>query len=660
MKLALALRWPSPASTAPAVAADPARAPAPRSAAAAATIPLGPRTLGLAPASRAFVPGTAVGLRATQASGPDAKRALELLAARHGIEARLAQGGFEPYPLGEATTEVVPMGTSFAVRFSGGSNYDVGSIIAWDPVHKTAHHIQHGFSGSWQAPRPELGGRIAGDALGFPLEAEVSEGSTSRQQFQHGTLRWSPDKGVWVEPADLFTARAAALFPRAPAEWLTTIPYSGEAHSYFFVEWARKQVEHNAAIGQVHQQVRTLLESGERPQRLGELLDVTRGYAEKAVGIDPRVPPETRAHLVNLTTLVALAAHALKNDGTDVIRGFPVFMGDGRSVDAGMDKSWHFTNHAMMAYAMRFDAEHGSGQIAKDFAQAVEHADATGVAQRVARTYHERRGALGAFVGQVVHGPPDDVAGPYAPRPIGLSPAAQQAFDLAVRLGDAHEVQSSGDSFTVALDDVGDTRARFDPLAPIVSRFSRVWGLQDHGVSRDLTANRLGAELGVEWFEAPGARPAFPFDAGPDEKGAYAAARPIPYDLHLAEELMMLRKLGGAPQEGPALLAKALGEVRALGKDAAQAAVREQLEATVDALIASGDHDRLAKLYGNFSVRHQRWGERLKGFDETSSYFAPEASQHAAWATWSLANGKAADVKQGFLSRLDQAAASFG
>ena len=628
--------------------------------------PLAPRTTPLPTGPRVAGAGlqASLALRSGNVAGAAGKQAMALYAARAAVEQRVAAGGFDPYPLGEARTEVVPLGTTFGVRFAGGSNHTLGSAIVWDPEGKAAHHVKHGFGELWLRPLPELGGRIAGDALGYPLEPEVATEGGARQRFQHGTLLWSSSAGVTVSPPELFATRRAQLLPLAPAEWLAPITYGGEEHSYFFVEWARKQTLHNPAIGRVHEQVRALLESPTPPDRVNALYAATRAFAAEAVPVDARVPADVREHLVNVTTLVALAAHALKNDGTHVIRAFPAFLWDGRSVDAGMDKAWHFTNHAMMAYVLRFDAEHGDGKIAQAFTQAVEDADKLGVAQRVAKTYHARKGALGAFVRQVVPGPADERATGglvYAPRPVGLSPDAQRAFDLAVRIGDAHEFKSSGDSFSVSLDDVGDDSLRFDPRAMLVSRHSRVWGLQDPGVARDLTANRLGAAHGVAWYDAPASSPTIPHDEGKtDAQGGYAASRKIPYDHHLAEERVMLDRLADPTVDGSTRLASALTEVRAQGKAGAADALRSRLSDTIDALLAKGDHATLADYYGNFSVRHMRWGERLQGFTgEDGGYYTADAAHHRAWAVWSIDNGKAADVKEGFLSRFDQAAASF-
>lgn len=665
MRVSLPLRADlgAPSSAGPVPSATPS-APSPRPAPAASV--LAPRTTPLPSGPRVAGAGlhASLALRSGNVAGAAGKQAMALYAARAAVEQRVAAGGFEPYPLGEARTEVVPLGTTFGVRFAGGSNHTYGSAIVWDPEGKAAHHIKHGFGELWLRPLPELGGRIAGDALGYPLEPEVAVEGGARQRFQHGTLQWSPSEGVTVTPPDLFAARREQLLPLAPAEWLAPLTYGGEEHSYFFVEWARKQALHNPAIGRVHEQVRALLTSPSPPPRVGALFTAARAFAAEAVPVDPRVPADVRDHLINVTTLVALAAHALKNDGTDVIRAFPAFLWDGRSVDAGMDKAWHFTNHAMMAYVLRFDAEHGDGQISAAFAQAVDDADKLGVAQRVAKTYHARKGALGAFVRQVVPGPADERATGglvYAPRPVGLSSDAQRAYDLAVRIGDAHEFKSSGDSFTVSLDDVGDDSARFDPRAMLVSRHTRVWGLQDPGVARDLTANRLGAAHGVAWYDAPAKLPTIPHDAGKTEaQGGYAASRKIPYDHHLAEEWVMLDRLADPSVDGAARLASALAEVRAQGKAAAADALRARLSDTIDALLAKGDHATLADYYGNFSVRHMRWGERLQGFTgEDGGYYAADAASHRAWALWSIDNGKAADVKQGFSSRFDQAVASF-
>jgi hypothetical protein len=369
-----------------------------------------------------------------------------------------------------------------------------------------------------------------------------------------------------------------------------------------------------------------------------------------------------REHLANVAALVAMSAYALKNDGTDRIRKFPVFMWDGRTRDAGMDKSWHFTNHAMMTYVLRFDVEHGGGEIAKQFTAAVEHADTAGTAQRIAKTYDERKGALGGFVGWVVPGPSDESHTLYAPPPRGFNAAEQRAYHLAVTLGDTHEYKTSGGDVPVSLDDIGDDSKRWDPLCELHARFDRVWGLQDHGVARDLTANRLGAQFAIELYRSPSAQPTFPFDEGKAAKnGAYAAGTPISFAYALGEELVLLDALGGTAGSN-ARFEVARTVLTHLGKDGAVAQVRTRLALEIDQMIADpAQHDRLAQFYGNHSIRAQRFGERVQGYHGPDGGYWHEGSPgHTSWARDRLRAGEGDQVKGGILSRFDAIAASLG
>jgi hypothetical protein len=603
------------------------------------------------------------------------------------IRARLHAGGFEPYPLGPPPTGLTEIGGALGVKLAGGSNHALGSLLIVDPTSQQAFHVKHGFAAFALETDARLGGRPRIDALGAPLEDEHAVGPDHAvQRFEHGTLHWTSATSVTVDPADLFDRHAAGTSAIAlptptaalaavakdtygallAATWLTPMPYAGEEHAYFFVEWARKQVESNPAVKSVEAKLTALLNAdpSARPDRLGAFFEAVRGFA-RAELTDPRLNAETREHLVNVTALVAMASIALKNNHSNEVRNFPVFMWDGRTCDGGMDKAWHFTNHAMMAYVLRFDAQYGAGTISADFTRAVDDTDKAGVAQRVNTTYHEKQGALGGYVAWVVPGPTDDVAPLYAPPPKGLSADEQRVFDTAVKIGDAHEFKSSGDNIAVTLDDVGDTARRWDPRAELHARFSRVWGLQDHGVARDLTANRLGAQFALELFRDPSSTPSFPYDDGKVSKnGAYAADRPIPFAHVVAEERVMLAALASGTPGSDAQFRAEVARAEKDGKDASVAAARAELESAVDALLAkagAGDAsalDTVARFYGNFSVRTQRFGERLKGYVEDWAYFHPDSPAHEAWARERIGAGAGIEVKGGFMSRFDLLIAS--
>jgi uncharacterized protein with LGFP repeats len=89
-------------------------------------------------------------------------------------------GGFLGYPM---TDEMIaPDGHGHYVHFEGGSIY-------WTP--ETQAHEVHGFiRDKWAALGWERG------ALRYPISDEFQDGIYRRSNFQHGYIRWSPQKGV--------------------------------------------------------------------------------------------------------------------------------------------------------------------------------------------------------------------------------------------------------------------------------------------------------------------------------------------------------------------------------------------------------------------------------------------------------------------------------
>ncbi len=444
------------------------------------------------------------------------------------------------------------------------------------------------------------------------------------------------------------TLGAEQLDRALPALFLDASGLAGD-HEVQFKRWALAQVEANAHIRQVYRAVIEMMERDDRPTTVADLLERTRAAAEATVAQDPLFPADPLAgqHLVALTTLVALAGHALQSNHGEVTCLFPRYIPDGRPNDAGFDRAWHFVNQAMFAYVTLFDRRYGRGEIADEFERAVEQTDQWGAAAHVSAAYDRLRGACGAYVPGALPGPPGVPTIHFAP-PEGLSVEQQKAYDLAIRVGDAHEyVPELGDPAAI-----GTNFPILDPLAEIDSTWDVLSTLKDPGSSRDLSANRAGAGEGVRAFEDPSAFHRPPFDDGAHVEGqTFAPGRPVPFAHYLGQELFLFDRMA-CPDLDPAAFAAAVTEVERSGAEKALRQVVERIVDLVDSSYAA-DRDRVARYYAGFAVRHFQYGWRIEGLDGEEKRWRPH---HGFASDPGVPKGR---VKEHLLRRLAAVARAF-
>lgn len=676
--------------------------------------------------------GAGTALFLGQAPPPKSETDEAIVAAKSAIATALTSA-----PRGAAKSPLFNIGEGFAQHFAEGSNHPHGSMLVTSATSGLAEPIINGFFMTYVSEQPLLGGAPLYTALGRPSGPEAPDpdypGVNALQVFEHGRMRWTPEKGVWVEPEDLLKNAAAKIAAFGPAPKLrsdlplaTLVPLLEESlppllalrgklkgaalskddleacalditlpeqvrsaaqsllarpglferlapegltraaldralaveflaqgalpdaeHEHSFKAWAAAQVAANPHINHVYGAIDALVKGPERPTRVGELLEKTRAIAAASLADDPLFPddPRTAQQLIMLTSLVALAAHGLQNAWGPASTYFPSFIADGRPFDRGHDKCWHTVNQAMYAFVTLFDSEYGQKEIRAAFEKQVEHTDQWGAAAWVSKAYDRTRGALGGYLADSMPGPPGEPT-VYVERPKDLSPDEANAYNYAVRIGDAHEYHPVfGDPSKI-----GESHWRHDPVATLNGNYPSVASLSDPGVSRDLSANRLGARLGIMAYRQPSAFMSLPWDDPSFAQNSFAAGRPIPSTDYLAYELLMQKRLGsleGDPDKDLALLRQ---KVKSQGRSASLAEVSQGFDQAVDALFDT-DKDRLCRYYANTAVRYLSWGWRVPNLEgESQSY-----SDHHQWAL-----GQSKDVlKQEFLRRVKGASSAF-
>jgi hypothetical protein len=390
-----------------------------------------------------------------------------------------------------------------------------------------------------------------------------------------------------------------------PSIFLAPDALFGVEHEAQFKNWAMKQVETNPHIGHVFRAVLELMRSDARPTTVGALLEHARTAARDSLEKDPLLPEDrrTREHLIMLATFVGLAAHSLHSIRGEVTCLFPRYIPDGRPGEAGFDKCWHLLNQAMFAFVHLFDRTYG-GDTARDFTKAVDEADAHGAARHVSATYERTRGACGALLPGTLPGPIAEPTIYFAP-PEWNSPEEREAYELAVRIGDAHEYSPDfGDPALIGSN-------THDPIGEIVATFDVCSSLRDPGVARDLTANRTGAWLGVMAFRDPSRFQELPYDDGAHEVGqTFAPGRKVPSREYLALELSMIARLRDPNLDPEAAYSASLRQVGELGVETAAKRLISELTSLTDEKI-DADRETLARYYATFSVRHLQFGWRV-------------------------------------------------
>lgn len=529
--------------------------------------------------------------------------------------------------LGRPTAEPFRVDGHLARHFEGGGSYGQGSVLVHDPS-GGAHSVINGFLETFLRRPVELGGQPMWTVLGRPLEDEHVVDGNSVQRFEHATLYWNASRGVWWTPDDLLNGsrRTHAV---AHGVLATGVDSAGR-HEDAFSRWFEAQRSGaSPAVTRVYADLDGALRADPRPSTPDAVLAVAFASARSALSENPGFDPDSTAgaHAIACAALFGLAAHGVQNRWGPVADRFPRFMWDGRPNDKAYDKSWHLMNQAAFAYVLQYDERYGTGTIARDFRAILERDDAEGASARVFETYERTQGRCGAMVLGGLFGPADETP-LYFPRPADLSPAEEAAWSAAVRLGDAHEFMGSDGwpvSGALTVEAVGANVDRFDPLAHIESSHHRQSGLGDPGVSRDITANRIGAWLGVMLFRDPTTIPKIPFiDAPP---GPFATGHAITASIYAAEERLHLEHLTGPVADVHARLGELVQAARGVPSSGLMTALRGEVTAAASSL----PDDELARFYANFSVRHVRFGARLPSFDvERAKVETFDA--HAAWA----------------------------
>lgn len=355
------------------------------------------------------------------------------------------------------------------------------------------------------------------------------------------------------------------------------------------------------------------------PNTLRELLTIAKEEAARTI----TDTTENREHLTTLTALIALSAHAFTQDGAVRAR-FPRFLSDGRELtreanaEEGIDKAWHAINHAMFSYVTLFDAHFGDGATSRAFLAGVNGFDPEANGPKLAEVYEATGGRVGGLAPLSLPGPHEDTPA-YFSRPTDLTADEGMAYDAAVRVGDAYEVWSTRLFPQYAPPDVSALRRHGridDPVAKVDDTRWVHSGVADVGVARDLTANRIGADLGVRLFRNAASIPRITYD-----DGAQFALRPFapgakgPFSAFVSHEAALISKLGITAQPLPTEPA-----------EAARALI-ECMNTAVDTL-ATSNRDALSRYYASLSVRVLALGV----FHDEGPNESPHFDDHQKWA----------------------------
>jgi hypothetical protein len=442
---------------------------------------------------------------------------------------------------------------------------------------------------------------------------------------------------------DVFVAKpAASPLPPKPAQPLHGFIAPESLVSAEFQKWVEAQKARPSVLA-AHDAIGKQL-MAQRPDNLAQLLVVGRSCAREALEASGELTAAGAGaeHLVTQTALVVLSSHAFWWHG-EVREQFPRFLSDGRSLggrgnDAeGSDKSWHAVNHALFSYAVLFDQHFGEGKTADALMKAVETFDPTNTALKLGEAYERVRGAAGGLTAGAM--PVADPDPAYFARPTDLSADEAKAYDGAVRVGDSYEHISSHHFPKYEHydpDTLGTHPELSDPLAAVDDTREVHSGLADPGVTRDMTADRIGAYLGVQLFRDPRGTWPIPFDEGekfknrplaPGAKGTFAQ--------YLAHEGALLSTLSGTNAPAPASKAELL----------------QRMNATVDQL-SDSDREKLSRYYANFTERQLSSGVYFgEGPKESPSF-----EDHQAWAKTASPD----DLKGELLRRVDKVEQAHG
>lgn len=439
------------------------------------------------------------------------------------------------------------------------------------------------------------------------------------EQAQPQARPAAPGSTTPARKPDLFQAKPAAPpLPPKPAQPLGAFIAPESLATSEFQTWLEAQKQRPSVLATHNEVGKRLL--AQRPENLAQLLVVGRACAREALEAsgELKAAGEGAEHLVTQTALVALSQHAFWWHG-EVREQFPRFLSDGRSLggrgnDAeGSDKAWHAVDQAMFSYAVLFDAHFGDGKTAAALLGTVEAFDPQNTALKIGEAYDRVRGAAGGLTAGSM--PVHDENPIYFARPTDLSPDEAKAYDGAVRVGDAYEHVSSHHFPKYEKydpDALGTHPELRDPLAAVDDTREVHSGLADPGVTRDLTADRIGAYWGVQLFRDPKGSWAIPFDEGDRFKDRpLAPGAKGTFPQYLAHEAALLGALTGTAAAPPSGKAELL----------------QRMYATVDQL-AAGDREKLSRYYANFTERQLSSGVYFGEGPRES----PNFEDHQAWA----------------------------
>lgn len=330
----------------------------------------------------------------------------------------------------------------------------------------------------------------------------------------------------------------------------------------------------------------------EKPTTVRALVDLALDVAQETVPKGARWATlgSAQSHYTTMMALAALAGHAYTSDKLSTVKSFPKYISAGGEDMDGRDKARHVVNQALLSYLARFDEHFDSGDMANLLHVGVTAMDPHGIADAIGRAYEAVKGrAVGLLPGTTI-APVEEGTIPFFERPQDLSSDEARAYDTVVRMGDIYEDASTKhkDSARAGYDvaSLGKHPEWEDPLARVDHTANMFHGLADRGVTRDLTADRVGAYLGLQLFRDPSSVPPIAFDDGPAWKNQPFAPGPRgTLTQYFDAEARLWSKLDGGPTTG---------------------ATRESLLLRMHALVddlAATDRDTLSKLYANFAVR---------------------------------------------------------
>lgn len=376
----------------------------------------------------------------------------------------------------------------------------------------------------------------------------------------------------------------------------------------------------NPRVAETWQRLRTRIPA-EQPQTVGALLKLGRSVAVdvlKDEGVYDALGANRETAVTGLA-LVALAAHSKgKRDEGSVRFDFPRFIPvtDGSDGFEGRDKTAHVLTQAAFAFEVQLDAHQGQGTLLGSLDQLIATFDPRGRGEAVGAAYERVKGAAGSLL-PGASAAPYEARPVYFPRPKDLGPQEGRIYDALVRIGDGYEDQSTAEKDPAhagyAPEALGTHPEWKNPLLPTENTDDAVHGLADRGVTRDLTADRIGAWLGLALFRDPGTVPSIPFDQGPAfDQRPFAPGVRGTLPQYLALESGLLSQLSAAPPPaGPPTEANLLA----------------RMDAVVDALCTT-DRETLAAYYANFAVRQLSMGVSFGGGPGE----APDFATHQAFA----------------------------